>query len=144
MFDITGSNKKIQLFVVFLLSHGFWTKHSLWREGLYQPLWGVRQGRRASTENSRQTKEAKITQHFSELRSRVSRALSWHRSWWGRILSQYGGYFQDQNLTILPYWSQWFTIPFLHRPQCKVRSTAALNAQTKVGVWPQRCQESRQ
>lgn len=132
------------MFIAFLLSHGLWTKHSLWGEGLYQSLWGVRQERMACLENSCQTKKARIIQRLSQLSSRLSRALSWHR----QELMRHN-LVTIWNLLPAPkshnsaYWLQCFTVSFLHRPQCKVKRTAALNAQTKVGVQRRRCQKSR-
>lgn len=51
-------------------------------------------------------------------------------NWQGSILSQSGGYFLNQKHHNSAYWLQWFTIPFLHRPQCKETSSSERTEQS--------------
>lgn len=120
--------QKIYLFTAFLLSHWLWTKHSPWREGFYYLLWEVRQNRRASLENSCQTTGLDIVALNSK--SKLSKShhdtdAESHHIW--RL-------FPAPKSCNSACWSKQSTIPSYHKPQYKVKRTAALNLQNKVGI----------
>lgn len=101
---------------------------SPWREGFYYILWGVRQNGRASLENSCQTTGLDIV--ALNYKSKLSRShhdtdAESHHIWW---------LFPAPKSRNSACWSKQPAIPFYHKPQHKVKRTAALHLQNKVGI----------